>query len=144
MTIVALVVAGIQTDIPFSEETGKWYTTSKEALQFDVPENLQALRSDMENGNFQSLTEQLELGQANELEFLSLTFAKPPEESLSEPFFVTLTKSVTTPVEGKSKKEPKTKTDTLLKHLAVGQQTAKEMMAIVPVIPEPVVEPVSE
>ena len=135
MLVTALAIARIRPKTPFSEEHGAWYTEmSDTVIHFDPPEDVDALREQVLAGNFTSLVTQVQKGlREGALSHMRLNFHAPPEGSFSEPYFMTLSSSITTE-KGRRKKQSETKAKTLAQFVTVDRQKFRELT--VPPIPE--------
>ena len=138
MLVTAIAVAAIRPRTPFSEEHGAWYTEmSDTVVHFDPPEDVNALREQVLAGNFTPLITQMQKGlMEGALSYMRLNFHAPPEGSFSEPYFMTLSSSVTTE-KGRRRKRSETKAKTLARFVAVDRHKFRELTTPpIPVAPE--------
>ena len=125
----ALLVAGKFPNTPFSEEKGAWYKKHDTVMYTDLPEDSAALKEELKSGNLVNLKALLAKGQENMEEFLTLSFLAPPEDSLSDPYFLTV---IETKIEGKRSRRGKVKkgnsnASQLVSNLAISRQTLHEL-----------------
>ena len=135
MAACAIAVARIRPKTPFSEEHGAWYTEmSDTVVYFDPPEDVNGLREQVLAGNFTQLIKHAQKGLGEDaLSHMRLNFHAPPEGSFSEPYFMTLSSSITTE-KGRRKKRSETKAKTLAQFVTVDRQKFRELT--IPPIPE--------
>ena len=128
MAACAIAVAAIRPKTPFSEEHGAWYTEVHDTvIHFDPPEDVNALREQVLAGNFTSLVTQVQKGLSEgALSYMKLNFHAPPEGSFSEPYFMTLSSSVTTE-KGRRRKRSETKAKTIARFVAVDRHKFREL-----------------
>ena len=135
MAVTAIAVAGMRPKMPFSEEHGAWYTEVRDTVVFfDPPEDVNGLREQVLAGNVTPLIRQVQNGlQEGALSHMRLNFHAPPEGSFSEPYFMTISSSVTTE-KGRRRKRSETKAKTIARFVAVDRHKFRELT--VPPIPE--------
>ena len=119
---LALATSWGQPRSPFSEEAGEWHVEKPEKIETDLPENFDSMRNQMENRNFTDFLELIKAGRTDELNFMSITVFSPAQEFSTEPHYLTLESKVVG-------KKDKVKATTLLTHLAIDTQNAREMIA---------------
>jgi len=78
MTAAACIVAVEKPKFPFCEKTKKWYATAPEKAETDMPENLDGIKTEIENGEYGGLVRLAKGGNANAAPSLALLFYKPP------------------------------------------------------------------
>ena len=127
----AVVIAHTFASTPFSEEQGGWYQQMDTKVHTDRPDNVAVLKEQLNQGNLTGLKELTAKGQENLEEFLTLSFMQAPEESFTEPYYLTVSERK---VEGKRKRSGKRKkgnsnTNNLVTHLAIDRQTLNELKA---------------
>ena len=107
---------------PFSEESGEWYVERAEKIQTDMPPNFDSLRNQMENRNFTDLFQLVTAGRTDPFNYMSITVFEPSKEFSTEPHFLTIDAKTV----GKKDKET---SKTLVKHMLIDTQNARELFA---------------
>ena len=84
MAATAVVVTMQQVRFPFSEESDNWYEDSKKGFEMDKPEEFEAIKASMENGNYTDLVQLAKAGKTNDRLFLKVSLFQPPQPSDAE------------------------------------------------------------
>jgi hypothetical protein len=116
MSAFAVMVAWGRPGHPFSEEADGWYIALVEKLEADIPDDFDALKNDLHSGVYSGLARLVALGKTNAESYLGLSFYTPPQGSVSEPDYLTITQMTI--------KKGKAKMKDLLKLLAIDRRDA--------------------
>ena len=90
---IAAAFAWSQPRQPFSEESNDWYTEKINEVYTIIPENIEAMKNELETGDYAGLVQLASHPRTDELNFLSLSFFLPPEDSKTEPHYMSIKQS---------------------------------------------------
>ena len=128
-----LVIAGMASLMcrdwpgrPYSEESNGWYTQMETIYEMDSPANFDGMKISLESGNVEEFIALLREGVSNPLNFLRLTFFKPPAPSHTEPYYMNIDHIF---VDDKNKDN----TATLVNYLAVSTHNANAIFTAEPI-----------
>lgn len=118
----ACVVALEKSKSPFCEEDGTWYAKMPDEIGARLPENLDGLKTAMENGDFNELIQLSKEYKPDCSQYLSLTFYKPRN---SEHYYLKIEKVTVTEDKGKEKRHK----EVLVEYISIDNNSAGEIQA---------------
>ena len=124
MAGLALSIAHTQPKSPFSEAEGDWYTTMANTLEADMPEDVDGMKRNLNDGSVSDLVQLVKAGRSEDPSFLRVTLFQPPQELSMDPHFMTIDMVMTT-----GRKQNKQKTKNLVKHMAIELQNVRDLLA---------------
>ena len=127
IAVAAVVISRSQAVHPYCEEADGWYAAG-ETVDIDIPADLDAMKAELESGDFTGLIQHALNGFNDEDNYMRLTFHKPPESISSEPYYMNIDKC-TVEKTGKGKRQKsKVKAGNYLQFIMIDAKSADEII----------------
>jgi len=117
----AILIGKDRAKLPFSEEFNDWYTEIPNKIIANIPQNIEALKSNLENGNFDELVQLSKEENNDELNFLEITLYQSPNAD----HYYLKADQVSITIDDKEKE--KRNETALIEYLAINKDSAKAL-----------------
>jgi len=125
---VAIFASRQASKLPFSEKANSWYAKIKREVKIDVPENLDALKVNLEKADFAELVSLSKEEVVSKECLLCLSFFEPPPQLPEEPYYLRIMRmSLSNKTDIKNIFLP-----TVVEPLAIDKQSVMEILGISP------------